>query len=91
MNCWRFDDRIFDACRDVPRSARGEFELPEAVRLALARVMRFRVVRARGPMLDLSRPGGVDVEPAETPNAQNLELWALNLERRLLEDQERPF
>ena len=28
MNCWRFDARIFDACRDVPRSARGEFELP---------------------------------------------------------------
>ena len=28
MNVWRFDDRIFDACRDVPLSARGEYELP---------------------------------------------------------------
>ena len=36
MNCWRFDARIFDACRDVPRSARGELELPEAVGLAVA-------------------------------------------------------
>ena len=25
MNCWRFDARIFEACRDVPRSARGEY------------------------------------------------------------------
>lgn len=54
MNCWRFDARIFDACRDVPKSARGEFELPEAVGLALARGMRFKGVPARGPVLDLS-------------------------------------
>lgn len=55
MNCWRFDERIFDACRDVPRSARGEFELPEAVGLAARRGMRFKAVTARGPVLDLSR------------------------------------
>jgi glucose-1-phosphate thymidylyltransferase len=55
MNCWRFDARIFDACRDVPRSARGEFELPEAVALATTRGVRFRAIRARGPVLDLSR------------------------------------
>lgn len=55
MNCWRFDARIFDACREVPRSARGEFELPEAVGLAAARGVRFRVLPARGPVLDLSQ------------------------------------
>lgn len=55
MNCWRFDSRIFAACRDVPRSARGEFELPEAVGLAVARGVRFRALRATGPVLDLSR------------------------------------
>ena len=55
MNVWRFDERIFDACRDVPRSARGELELPEAVRLAVRRGVRFTVVPARGPVLDLSR------------------------------------
>jgi glucose-1-phosphate thymidylyltransferase len=54
MNCWRFDDRIFEACREVPRSIRGEFELPEAVALAVSRGVRFRAVRARGPVLDLS-------------------------------------
>jgi glucose-1-phosphate thymidylyltransferase len=55
MNCWRFDARIFDACRDVPRSARGEYELPEAVGLASARGVRIRAIPARGPVLDLSR------------------------------------
>jgi glucose-1-phosphate thymidylyltransferase len=55
MNCWRFDARIFGACRDVPRSSRGEFELPDAVSLALTRGVRFKALRARGPVLDLSR------------------------------------
>lgn len=63
MNCWRFDARIFGACRDVPRSARGEFELPEAVGLALRRGVRFRAVPAVGPVLDLSRRAdAADVE-----------------------------
>jgi len=55
MNCWRFDARIFDPCRDVPKSARGEFELPEAVGVAVARGIRFKAIPARGPVLDLSR------------------------------------
>lgn len=55
MNLWRFDARIFEACADVPMSARGEFELPEAVALAVARGMRIRAIPARGPVLDLSR------------------------------------
>ena len=55
MNCWRFDARIFQACRDVPRSERGEFELPQAVLLAVHRGVRFRAVPASGGVLDLSR------------------------------------
>jgi dTDP-glucose pyrophosphorylase len=63
MNCWRFDSRIFDACRRVPRSARGELELPEAVALATVRGIRFKALRADGPVLDLSRRAdAVDVE-----------------------------
>lgn len=54
MNCWRFDSSIFDACRDVPRSSRGEFELPEAVGLAIARGARLRCIPARGAVLDMS-------------------------------------
>jgi dTDP-glucose pyrophosphorylase len=59
MNVWRFDDRIFEACRDVPLSRRGEYELPEAVGLAVARGVKFRVVPASGAVLDLSRRSDV--------------------------------
>jgi len=63
MNCWRFDARIFEACRHVPRSPRGEFELPEAVALATTRGVRFRALPAGGPVLDLSRRAdAADVE-----------------------------
>jgi len=55
MNCWRFDSLIFEACRDVPRSARGEQEIPEAVGLAVSRGIRFKTFPARGTVLDLSR------------------------------------
>lgn len=55
MNVWRFDERIFDACRDVPVSVRGEYELPEAVGLAVTRGVTFTTFRARGAVLDLSR------------------------------------
>lgn len=73
MNVFRFDSRIFDICGDVPRSIRGEYELPEAVGFALTRGMRFKVIPARGPVLDLSRRAdaadverrlaGVEVQP----------------------------
>ena len=61
MNVWRFDERIFTACRDVPLSARGEYELPEAVGLAIARGVKFRVVPAAGAVLDLSRRSDVSL------------------------------
>jgi glucose-1-phosphate thymidylyltransferase len=60
MNCWRFDARIFDACRDVPLSPRGELELPMAVALAIERGVHFRTVAARGEVLDLSRRADVE-------------------------------
>lgn len=73
MNLWRFDERIFAACRDVPRSPRGEFELPAAVALAIARGVRFQAVRLRAGVLDLShrrdvqevaeRLAGVEIAP----------------------------
>ncbi len=62
MNCWRFDQRIFRACREVPKSERGEFELPEAVGLAVRQGVKFKTFPARGPVLDLStRADAADV------------------------------
>ena len=60
MNCWRFDRHIFGACRDVPISSRGEFELPVAVALAVQRGdFRVRAVRSTQPVLDLSSRGDI--------------------------------
>jgi glucose-1-phosphate thymidylyltransferase len=55
MNCWRFGPFIFEACRRITPSARGELELPEAVRYAVTalseRLMTFPIEAA---VLDLS-------------------------------------
>jgi dTDP-glucose pyrophosphorylase len=56
MNCWLFTPAIFRACREVPLSARGEYELTQAVQWAIdEHGMRFRVVFSNRPVLDLSR------------------------------------
>lgn len=59
MNLWRFDERIFDACRVVPPSERGERELPEAALLGVKRGTPLRVVPVRAGVLDLSTRGDV--------------------------------
>jgi glucose-1-phosphate thymidylyltransferase len=59
MNIWRFDQRIFDACRSVPLSPRGEHELPLAVGLAVAQGMQLHAVRVAAGVLDLSRQDDV--------------------------------
>ncbi len=60
MNCWRFDATVLDACRRVTPSPRGEFELPDAVRLAMTRMgSRFRVIRMNAAVLDLSNRGDI--------------------------------
>jgi glucose-1-phosphate thymidylyltransferase len=60
MNCWRFDTSVLDACRRVPLSARGERELTDAVRLARQEAgTRFRVVRMKAGVLDLSSRGDI--------------------------------
>lgn len=64
MNVWRFDPRIFVACAGVPRSARGEYELPEAVALAMASGVTFRAIGAHGAVLDLSRQDDIPLVSA---------------------------
>lgn len=55
MNCWRFGPDIFAVCRDVPLSPRGEYELPTAVKLAMQRGSKLKVVITHSGALDLSR------------------------------------
>src|SRR6185436_11572106 len=55
MTCWLFTSDIFDACASIPRSKRGEFELPAAVQLAIdSSRMRFQTFAVDAPVLDLS-------------------------------------
>ena len=64
MNLWRFDDAIFRACREVPLSIRGEYELPGAVSYAVRTLgQRLRTVPVHSGVLDLSSQS--DVEEVE--------------------------
>ena len=55
MNCWRLPPAIFDFCRTLTPSARGELELPQAIHQAIVAGVRLRVVRSTQGVLDLSR------------------------------------
>ncbi len=60
LNCWSFTTAIFGACREVPRSARGELELPQAVQRAIdVHGLRMRVIPMRAPVLDMSSRGDI--------------------------------
>lgn len=55
MNCWRFGPMIFDACRAISPSPRGELELPDAVQYAIESLgERFTAMVVNAPVLDLS-------------------------------------
>jgi glucose-1-phosphate thymidylyltransferase len=55
MNLWRFSPQIFQACRNVAISPRGEYELPMAVCDAIRDGMKLKVARCSAGVLDLSR------------------------------------
>jgi dTDP-glucose pyrophosphorylase len=60
MNVWRLSPAFFSACRKVEISARGERELPQAIRLAIRSMgLRLKVERSSEPVLDLSRRGDI--------------------------------
>lgn len=61
MNCWRFPPEIFEACRKITPSSRGELEIPDAVRYAADTLgVRFGTVTLHAPVLDMSRRGDIE-------------------------------
>ena len=66
MNVWAFTTKIFDACRRVKPSARGELELPDAVRILMKEMgEKIRVIPFKAPVLDLgTRADVASVEAA---------------------------
>ena len=60
MNVWLLSPRILQACREVPLSARGEYELPVAMELAVAQGVRVQTFPVRAAVLDLSQRADID-------------------------------
>jgi glucose-1-phosphate thymidylyltransferase len=54
MNCWLCGPAIFDAARAIPRSARGEYEITDAVRAAIAAGDPYALVVSEDGVLDMS-------------------------------------
>ena len=55
MNCWRFEPSIFEGCRRIGPSPRGELELPYAVQYVMEHLgVCFQAVTIDEPVLDLS-------------------------------------
>lgn len=55
MNCFRFGPSIFQACRSISRSSRGEFELMTAVQYAIDVLGEpFQVIPMHASVLDLT-------------------------------------
>ncbi len=55
MNCWRFTPNIFEACRKIDPSPRGEYEITDAVQYCIDHLgERFEVIKSDSPVLDLS-------------------------------------
>ena len=55
MNCWRFTASIFEACRRIKPSPRGELEITDAVQCAIDELgEKFAVLTFNAPVLDLS-------------------------------------
>jgi len=55
MNCWRFGPSIYEACKKISPSPRGEYEIPDAVSYAMMELGEtFQVVPVADAVLDLS-------------------------------------
>ena len=59
MNCWLCTPAIFPAARAIPKSARGEYKITDAVRHAIAGGDPYHVVRAGFGVLDMSNRGDI--------------------------------
>jgi len=55
MNCWRFSPSVFEACRNIPLSSRGEYEVPDAAQYCIETLGEtYTVLKSNAPVLDLS-------------------------------------
>lgn len=60
MNLWLYTEPIFEAARSIPKSARGEYELVDAVRKAMSDGEPFQIIPLAGPVLDMSNRDDIE-------------------------------
>lgn len=60
MNCWAFTADVFDACRAIPKSARGEYEIIDAAAWMIERGMNFPVYSVAEGVLDMSNRNDIN-------------------------------
>lgn len=71
MNCWRFNTSIFEACRSIKLSARGEYEITDAVSYCIDKLgQTFAVVPVHAPVLDLSSRQDVEAVTAKLKGSE---------------------
>ena len=59
MNCFLLTPTIFEACRSIEKSERGEYEIVDAVRWMVEHGERFDVVPVESGVLDMSNRGDI--------------------------------
>ncbi|MBI9017975.1 MAG: nucleotidyltransferase family protein [Phycisphaerae bacterium] len=60
MNCWRFGPEIFEACKNIEKSVRGELEITDAVMYTIEKLgQKYHNVMVSAPVLDLSSRGDI--------------------------------
>jgi dTDP-glucose pyrophosphorylase len=65
MNCWRFSRSIFEACRSIKPSVRGEYEIASAVEYAMNNLgEKFRMIPVRMGVLDMT--GRSDIKSVDS-------------------------
>jgi dTDP-glucose pyrophosphorylase len=65
MNCWRFSRSIFEACRSIKPSVRGEYEIASAVEYAMNNLNeKFRMIPVKLGVLDMT--GRSDIKSVDS-------------------------
>jgi len=70
MNCWRFPSSLFEQCRNLTPSKRGELELTDAIMAAIAAGLRLKVGLSEEGVLDLSKRGDIEAVRARLAGVQ---------------------
>lgn len=66
MNCWRFDKRIFEACRKIKPSPRNELELTDAVQYTIDNLgARYRALPYAAAVLDITSRSDIEIVAAK--------------------------